>query len=205
MIFQADELSTKQHYKFLSGAVIPRPIAFITTLMEDGKSVNAAPFSFFNIVSSDPPLLSISVQRAAGQQKDTARHAIREQEVMVHIVSAAFVNEVNKTAARLPPNESEIDQTALTLKKLAAYATPVIAEAQIILPTRMEHVIEIKNDAGEVTADLLLLRVQAYIFADAVFDKQKEYLLAEAMQPVARLAGNDYAELGRTFTLKRPN
>ncbi|WP_099223618.1 flavin reductase family protein [Listeria costaricensis] len=204
MIFQADELSAKQHYKFLSGAIIPRPIAFVTTLMEDGQTVNAAPFSFFNIVSSDPPIISVSVQRAAGKQKDTARHAIRQQEMMVHIVSGDFISEVNETAARLGPSESEIERTNLTLLHLPDFATPVISEAQIILPSKLVQVIEIRNDAGEVTADLLLARVQAYMFDEAVFDSKKEYLLTDVLQPVSRLAGNDYAKLGETFTLKRP-
>lgn len=67
-IFQADQLSAKDTYKLLSGTVIPRPIAFVTTLSSEG-AVNAAPFSFYNVVSSDPPLLSISVNRTEGRQK----------------------------------------------------------------------------------------------------------------------------------------
>ncbi|HLQ74268.1 MAG TPA: flavin reductase, partial [Bacillota bacterium] len=67
--------SERDNYKLLIGSVIPRPIAFITSLSEDGI-LNGAPFSYFNVVSSNPPLISLSVQRKAGMMKDTARNII---------------------------------------------------------------------------------------------------------------------------------
>ncbi len=68
-------LSERENYKFLIGSIIPRPIAFVTTLSKDGI-LNGAPFSYFNIVSSNPPMISLSIQRREGQPKDTARNII---------------------------------------------------------------------------------------------------------------------------------
>ncbi|HAB8496798.1 TPA: flavin reductase family protein [Listeria monocytogenes] len=204
-IFKSADLSQKENYKFLTGSIIPRPIAFVTTLAEYGETVNAAPFSFFNVVSSDPAIVSIAVQRANGEQKDTARNAAFTKELNIHIVSESFVEEMNKTAARLAPDVSEIDTTSLHLEKVPGMKTPKISEANIVLTAKLEQIIPIKNDAGEVVSDLILARILTYDFADEVFDSEHHYVLPEKLEPVARLAGNDYTKLGDIFRIERPN
>ncbi|EKO7769382.1 flavin reductase family protein [Listeria monocytogenes] len=204
-IFKSADLSQKENYKFLTGSIIPRPIAFVTTLAEDGETVNAASFSFFNVVSSDPAIVSIAVQRANGEQKDTARNAAFTKELNIHIVSESFVEEMNKTAARLAPDVSEIDTTSLHLEKVPGMKTPKISEANIVLTAKLEQIIPIKNDAGEVVSDLILARILTYDFADEVFDSEHHYILPEKLEPVARLAGNDYTKLGDIFRIERPN
>ncbi|AQP78969.1 flavin reductase family protein [Listeria monocytogenes] len=204
-IFKSADLSQKENYKFLTGSIIPRPIAFVTTLAEYGETVNAAPFSFFNVVSSDPAIVSIAVQRANGEQKDTARNAAFTKELNIHIVSESFVEEMNKTAARLAPDVSEIDTTSLHLEKVPGMKTPKISEANIVLTAKLEQIIPIKNDAGEVVSDLILARILTYDFADEVFDSEHHYILPEKLEPVARLAGNDYTKLGDIFRIERPN
>ncbi|MBF2397901.1 flavin reductase family protein [Listeria marthii] len=204
-IFKSAELSQKDNYKFLTGSIIPRPIAFVTTLAEDGVTVNAAPFSFFNVVSSSPAIVSIAVQRANGEQKDTARNAAFTNELNIHIVSEEFVEEMNKTAARLARDVSEIDKTNLHLEPVQDMKTPKISEAKIVLTAKLEQIIPIKNDAGEVVSDLILARIVTFDFADDVFDPEHQYILPEKLAPVARLAGNDYAKMGEIFRIERPN
>ncbi|EHB3620504.1 flavin reductase family protein [Listeria monocytogenes] len=204
-IFKSADLSQKENYKFLTGSIIPRPIVFVTTLAEDGVTVNAAPFSFFNVVSSDPAIVSIAVQRADGEQKDTARNAAFTKELNIHIVSESFVEEMNKTAARLAPDVSEIEKTSLHLEQVPGMKTPKISEANIVLTSKLEQIIPIKNDAGEVVSDLILARILTYDFADEVFDSEHHYILPEKLAPVARLAGNDYTKLGDIFRIERPN
>ncbi|MEH7475850.1 flavin reductase, partial [Priestia megaterium] len=81
--FSPSDLSDRDNYKFLIGGIIPRPIAFVTT--ESNENVlNGAPFSYFNIVTSNPPMISVSVQRQNGKQKDTARNAIEKKAFVVH-------------------------------------------------------------------------------------------------------------------------
>ncbi|CUL36778.1 flavin reductase family protein [Listeria monocytogenes] len=204
-IFKSADLSQKENYKFLTGSIIPRPIAFVTTIAEDGVTANAAPFSFFNVVSSDPAIVSIAVQRADGEQKDTARNAAFTKELNIHIVGESFVEEMNKTAARLAPDVSEIDKTSLHLEQVPGMKTPKISEANIVLTAKLEQIIPIKNDAGEVVSDLILARILTYDFADEVFDSEHHYILPEKLAPVARLAGNDYTKLSDIFRIERPN
>src|SRR5690625_289867 len=104
-----NEKTERENYKILTGSVIPRPIAFITTLSEDGV-VNAAPFSYFNIVSSNPPLLSVSVQRSKGEMKDTSRNIMRQKEFVIHIVDEDIVHNMNKTAASLARSEEHTSE-----------------------------------------------------------------------------------------------
>ncbi len=127
----------RENYKFLIGSIIPRPIAFVTTLSEDGI-LNGAPFSYFNIVSSNPPMISLSIQRSEGRQKDSARNIIKNKEFVVHIVDEQNVEKINKTAANLPPSQSEIQFAELTPVESVKISVPGVKEAKV----RMECVIE---------------------------------------------------------------
>src|SRR5690625_6045086 len=75
----------RENYKLLTGSIIPRPIAFVTSTTEDG-TINGAPFSYFNVVSSNPPMISLAIQRKDGRPKDTARNIIENKSFVVHIV-----------------------------------------------------------------------------------------------------------------------
>ncbi|MDL2029554.1 flavin reductase family protein [Bacillus subtilis] len=191
-IFQADQLSAKDTYKLLSGTVIPRPIAFVTTL-SSGGAVNAAPFSFYNVVSSDPPLLSISVNRTEGRQKDTARNAVENGEFVVHVSDEAIIEDINETAASLRPDESK------------AVSVPGIKEARVRFECKLERHITFDNDQGVTTADLLIGRVVCFHLDEKVYDAEKGYILTDELKPASRLAGNHYAKLGEEFTLIRPS
>ncbi|MGQ9008335.1 flavin reductase family protein [Bacillus stercoris] len=203
-IFQADQLSAKDTYKLLSGTVIPRPIAFVTTL-SSGGTVNAAPFSFYNVVSSDPPLLSISVNRAGGRQKDTARNAVENGEFVVHVSDEAIIEDINETAANLGPDESELTRTSLHPVESKAVSVPGIQEARIRFECTLERHITFDNDQGITTADLLIGRVVCFHLDEKVYDAEKGYILTDELKPASRLAGNHYAKLGEEFTLIRPS
>ncbi|MFP7495137.1 flavin reductase family protein [Terribacillus saccharophilus] len=202
--FDAKGIPAKTHYKILTGSIIPRPVAFVTTKSADSDIVNAAPFSYFSIVSAAPPLISISVQRAEGRQKDTAHHAIDTGELVVHISTEPIVEDMNKTAASLLPDESEIDHTSLSLIPSTFVSVPGIKQASIRLECTLYDHIEIKDEDGSPTADLLLAKVAGYHLSPDVYDEKTGYLDAKAIQPISRLAGNDYSRLGELFTLERP-
>mgnify|MGYP001947932401 FL=1 len=101
------DFSERENYKLLTSSIIPRPVAFVTSIGENGV-VNGAPFSYFNIVSSNPPMISLAIQRKNGKIKDTARNINQNKEFVVHIVDEENVKKINETAASLPANESEI-------------------------------------------------------------------------------------------------
>lgn len=185
----------RENYKLLVGSVIPRPIAFVTSMSADGI-VNAAPFSYFNIVSSDPPLLSVSVQSRAGMLKDTARNAIETGEFVIHVVDETNVEEVNKTAASLPPEESEIDLTGLTLIDSEAVKVPAVKEAKVRFECRLEQAVELGGTR------LLIGKVVRFHIDESIYENGR--IKPEALKPVSRLAGINYAKLGEVFPLERP-
>lgn len=205
-----DNQSAKDNYKLLIGGIIPRPIAFVTTLSEEGV-LNAAPFSFFNIVSADPPMLAVSVQRkSGGERKDTARNAIAKGQFVVHVADDGYVEALNATAAPVQPDVSEVELAGLTPVPSEVISVPGIAEAAIRLECVLEQAIELggtMNAAGlegegVPSTDLLIGRVVRFHIDERVYQGGK--IDPDALKPVSRLAGNDYAKLGERFTIVRP-
>ncbi|OYD09589.1 flavin reductase family protein [Paludifilum halophilum] len=192
-------LSERENYKFLIGSIIPRPIAFVTTLSEKGV-LNGAPFSFFNVVTSQPPMISVSIQRKNGQQKDTVRNAYFQKAFVVHITDESYIEAVNQTAANLKPDESEIKAAGLTPVKSEIIDVPGIHEAKIRLECRLEKVISLGEE--ETSCDLLIGRVVCYHIDDNLYDNGR--IDAALFKPVSRLAGSNYAKLGEVFSLVRP-
>lgn len=202
--YKAEQLSKKQQYKFVSGSVIPRPIAWVTSLSKDGSVVNAAPFSFFSAASNELPLLTVAILRKDGAIKDTARNIIDQKEAVIHIVDQSVVEEMNQTSAPLSPDESEIDQTGLTLVDSVTVKVPSIVEAKIRFEGVLHQYVPIKNENEEIVTDFFFIRVTDFFFDEKVFDQEKEYILNDQLNPVARLAGNQYATLNEEFTIVRP-
>lgn len=201
-----DQLPPKERYKLLSGSIVPRPIAFVTTNSTEANVVNAAPFSFFSMLSGEPPLVSIAVGRRKGVMKDTARNAVASKEMVIHIVSEDFVEAMNQTAATLEGDKSELDLTSLQLINSSTVSVPAIREARIRLECTLESHIPTKSDDGsEVSFDLLIARVICVHIDDSVYDKENNYVLAEQLKPVARLSGPNYATLGKMYSMKRPD
>lgn len=195
-----NSISERDNYKLLIGSVIPRPIAFVTSQSEK-KIVNAAPFSFFNIVSSNPPMLSVSIQRKAGEMKDTARNIKATKQFVLHIVDDATVAEINKTAANLPADESEIELTNLTLVPSSEIDVPAIQESKIRFECELVQAIEL-GDGDNIGCDLIIGRILAYHFNEAVYMEGK--IDPHMLNAISRLAGNDYARIGDIFTIERP-
>lgn len=202
--YQADQLTDKQHYKFLTGSVIPRPIAWITTQHPENEVINAAPFSYFTVISKQPPLISLSINRKNGQPKDTARNLLATKEAVVHIVDEQLVKQMNATAASLPAEESELRLIPATLAESITVRVPAIKEALIRFEAVLYQYVPVKDPDGEIISDLFILEIKDYFFDETVFDSEKEYVLAEKLKPVSRLAGNFYGTLGNTFEEIRP-
>lgn len=190
----------RENYKFLIGSIVPRPIAFVTTLSDEGI-VNGAPFSYFNIVSSNPPMISLAIQRSAGRQKDTARNIIGLKEFVVHVVDEDNVEEINKTAASLPPNESEIELANLTPVESVKISVPGIKEAKI----RMECVLEQSLELGGQDSpgvDLIIGKVIQFHIEEEIYEKGR--IDPIGLGAVSRLAGTNYAKIGEIFSIERP-
>ncbi|HGF7299776.1 TPA: flavin reductase family protein [Enterococcus hirae] len=198
----SSQLTERENYKLLIGSIIPRPVAVVSTLTEKGN-LNIAPFSYFNIVSSNPPIVSLAVQRKNEQMKDTAKNILIRKEAIIQVLDEQNVVEVNKTAATLPQEESELTLTNLTTKTNRNGSIPPINESKIVFETDLYDHLEIKNEQ-EVTADLFLLKIHTYQLNEEVYDPVSGKINPKKLQPVSRLAGNDYATLGKIFTISRP-
>jgi len=194
-------LSEREGYKLLIGSIVPRPIALVTTLSPDGV-LNAAPFSYFNIVSSNPPMVSVSVQRRNGEPKNTSRNAMETGEFVVHIADESYIAQINETAANLPPEESEVTLAGLTPTPSTKVAVPGVAEAKVRMECVLERSIPIGGEKGSPTCDLLIGRVVYFHLDEAVYENGR--IDPVKLAPVSRLAGSSYAKLGVIFSIERP-
>lgn len=161
----------RENYKLLIGSIIPRPIALVTTLSNDGV-LNGAPFSYFNIVSSDPPLISLSIQRSGGMEKDTARNIKTLGEFVVHIVDEDNVHQVNLTTAKLPPDQSEVQLAGFSPVDSVKITVPGIMEAKIRMECRLEQALAF-DGSGENGCDFSSEGSCSFIFR-IIFMKMEE-------------------------------
>ena len=197
------ELSERENYKLLIGSVIPRPVAVVSTI-SDEELLNIAPFSYFNIVSSNPPILSLAIQRKKGKLKDTARNIVERGRAVIQVLDAENLLEVNKTAASLPKDESELTLTNLTTRKSESTPIPILNEAKVTFETSLYDHVEIKNKTA-TTADLFILSIDTYHLDELVYDPETGRIDPEELHAISRLAGNNYATIGEIITLTRPN
>lgn len=195
------ELTERENYKLLIGSIVPRPVALVTTRSKNG-SVNVAPFSYFSIVSSNPPIVSLAIQRKTSKLKDTAANLLTTKEAVIHILDEDNVVDGNQTAATLPKEESELSRTTFSIDDAQTVEAPVLRESKIRFETELYQHIEIK-EKEQITADLLLLKIKHYQVDESVYDEGR--ILIEKLKPVSRLAGNNYAKIGEIFTLVRPD
>ena len=192
----ASELSPHEQYKLLSGSIIPRPIAWITTQNTAGL-INIAPFSFTTGISNQLPLLSVAILRERQVPKDTAANLLARHEAVVHMVSTDLTKAMNQTAARLAPDQSELTLIDLPLIPSTEIQVPGLQAARIRFETILYQYVPIMTD-------LFILEIRQFHFAETVLDLPTLHVNTTALAPIARLAGPNYAELGRTFTLRRP-
>lgn len=156
--FDPTRNTVRENYKLLVGSIIPRPIAFVTSVAKDG-TVNGAPFSYFNIVSSEPPRISVSVQRKNhNTPKDTARNILHSKEFVVHIVDENNVEKINQTAASLPPDESEVTKESLEVLRSQVVSVPAIADSKVTFECLLERNIEL-GEGNNINTDLIIGKI----------------------------------------------
>ncbi|PFJ08964.1 hypothetical protein COD67_22970 [Bacillus cereus] len=190
----------RENYKFLIGSIIPRPIAFVTTI--SGEYVlNGAPFSYFNIVSSNPPMISLAIQRSEERQKDTAKNILDSKEFVVHIVDEENVEMVNKTAANLPSNQSEIELANFTPVESEKVSVPGVQEAKIRMECVLEHSLEL-GGSDSPGCDLIIGKVIQFHIENEIYEKGR--IDPKGLGAVSRLAGHNYAKIGEIFSIERP-
>lgn len=202
MKFNTHELSAKDRYKLLTGSVIPRPIAWITTRNTD-DSINLAPFSFFSLVSTEVPIVSVAINRSNGKLKDTSKNLLQTRECVIHIANHEHVEAMNESSMTLSYGESEVSKVNLETQSSTMIDTLSLKDVKIKLETVLFSHQEIENEDG-VCTDLFLLKVLHLDIDDSIFMQENQYIDVNKFGPIARLAGNQFAEIKPVFTLKRP-
>ncbi|MDE8315201.1 flavin reductase family protein [Erysipelothrix rhusiopathiae] len=202
MKFNTHELSAKDRYKLLTGSVVPRPIAWITTRNTD-DSINLAPFSFFILVSTEVPIVSVAINRSNGKLKDTSKNLLQTRECVIHIANHEHVEAMNESSMTLSYGESEVSKVNLETQSSTMIDTLSLKDVKIKLETVLFSHQEIENEDG-VCTDLFLLKVLHLDIDDSIFMQENQYIDVNKFGPIARLAGNQFAEIKPVFTLKRP-
>ena len=186
-------------YPILAGLVTPRPIAWVTTLNEDG-GVNAAPFSFFNLFGADPPLVIFAPgDRDDGSPKDTARNCERTGEFVVNLVDGPLAEAMNGTSASVPYGVSETGVANLATAASSVVAAPRIAAAPAALECTLH---EIQHIGGN---RLVLGIVRRVWVREELFDAESLRVRGELFHPIGRMSVPSwYCRTSDLFEMVRP-
>ncbi|WP_018718115.1 flavin reductase family protein [Arhodomonas aquaeolei] len=188
-------LSPQQCYRLISGIVVPRPIAWISSRSPEGV-VNLAPFSCFTFVSNSPLMVGINIGRKAGREKDTARNIRTLGEFVVNIADWSMVETVHASAVEYDTHESEVESLGLAVEPSGTITPPRLTMTPIGMECRL-HSITAFGDTG---AEFFVGEVRLVHIADALY--QDGRIDTRALQPVCRIAGANYATLGEIRELK---
>ncbi len=195
--FDAAALDAQTQYKLLIGSVTPRPIALVTTLGSQGP--NAAPFSFFNGVGSDPAMIMFSVGNTSGHAKDTVENIREIPEFVVHIVSDAIKEKMNVCATEYPRGVNEIEEAGFTALASKKVRPPRIAEAPIAFECRLLQMIEL----GRVPYHLVIGEIVYFHYHEGMVDA-RFHVDVGRVNPIGRLAGRGgYTRITDRFEMPR--
>lgn len=200
MEIDLQNLAPTQRYKFLTSVVVPRPIAWVTTLSEKGV-VNAAPFSFFNVFGSKPPLvvLGIGNRPDTGLPKDTVLNIKANSQFVIHTVSQDQAEQMVKTSTSLPYEDSEISAYGLKTTPSLHVAPPRIVGAAVALECELHSIQEIGQNR------LIIAKVVHAAIDDTFYDAETGAIDTAAMQLVGRMHGSaGYCSTGDLFDIERP-
>jgi len=186
-------------YLILASLVTPRPIAFVTTISPDGK-INAAPFSFFNLLGAEPPILAIAPgDRDDGTPKDTARNIRLTHEFVVNLVDEAIAEAMNKCAASLPYGENELVHAVLHTCDSSVIRPPRIAESPASLECKEWGTLQIGDNR------VIVGLVKRLHLRDELFDAETKRVRSDKLLLIGRMASpNWYCRTRDRFEMIRP-
>jgi flavin reductase (DIM6/NTAB) family NADH-FMN oxidoreductase RutF len=203
MLIDFGRIQPNQRYATVTQTLIPRPVAWLLSENED-NSFNLAPFSYFNAVASDPPLLMVSIgRRPDGSLKDTHRNIERTGHFVIHIPAFSQAEAVNDSSATFPAGESEVDQLKLETCEFPGSPLPRIKNAPVAYAC---DTFEIQAIGSTPMAMILGEIKQVYIDDSLVTPQENGRIKIDAgkLDPLARLGGIEFAQLGDSLSLDRP-
>jgi flavin reductase (DIM6/NTAB) family NADH-FMN oxidoreductase RutF len=188
-------------YKLMVGAIVPRPIAFVSTVSRSGVR-NLAPFSFFTAASANPPVVCFApmVRGSDGQQKDTLRNVQETGEFVVNIVSEDFVEKMNICSAEFPPDVDEWEKSGLTPVASDCVKPARVRESRFHMECKLVDVVSVSKQP--LGGSLVLGEVLRFHVTDELFDNYR--IAPEKLRAVGRMGGPSYARTTDRFDLERP-
>jgi flavin reductase (DIM6/NTAB) family NADH-FMN oxidoreductase RutF len=188
-------LSPRDAYRLMISCIVPRPIAFVTTLSREGVS-NLAPFSFFNGVTSDPPILSLSIStKRDGSKKDTWRNIEETGEFVVNVVVPELMDAVLIGARELPHNESELDLARLATLPSVKIKPPRLADSPVQMECTLLKVVEVEK-TGLILGRVVLFHAREEVVEGGRIDPRR-------LTFIGRLGGDSYCRVSDIFERKR--
>lgn len=189
-----DPMPAADIYKLLTGIVVPRPIAWVTTVSPEG-TVNLAPFSCFTFVSSKPPMIGINVGLRLGQRKDTAINIKASGDFTVNIADDSMIELIHRSAIAFGPDVSETEILGLQIVESERVKSPRLGIAPIALECRLHEIIEFGESGSEFTVgEVLMFHIAEGLCIENKIDTAK-------LRPVCRLGGPKYAKLGEIISV----
>jgi flavin reductase (DIM6/NTAB) family NADH-FMN oxidoreductase RutF len=201
LIVDPKETGWLDTYKLLIGAIVPRPIAFVSTLSPEGIP-NLAPFSFFTGVSANPPVICFCPMRRRGPlpQKDTLWNITMTREFVVNIVSEEFAREMNITSAEFPPEVDEFQAAGLTPIPSDLVKPPRVKESHVHMECKLYLLVEVGGMEG--SGNLVLGEVVRFHIDDQYFNDFK--IDPDQLRPIGRMGGATYTHTTDRFDMLRP-
>ncbi len=194
MEIDPEKLSTRELYRLLTGMVVPRPVAWVTSVSPNGL-VNAAPFSAFTWVSADPMMLGFSVGLRNGLPKDTSRNISAAGHYVVNIGDQETLEKLHLSGVEYPADVSELAELDLTPQPGVVVPTPRIAEAPISMECVLDRILEFgRTRAQFIIGRVVYIHIRDGLCVDGKIDSRQ-------LRPIARLGGPNYATLGDVVTL----
>lgn len=199
--FSAADISSSTAYRLLTSTIVPRPIAFVTTVDAQGRT-NAAPFSFFNAVGSAPPTIVLGFElNADGSQKDTPNNIIATGEFVVNLVDTALAERMSAAAASLPPDMSEIDHVGLETTPSVSITPPRLIASPVAMECRLTH-----NNLLSGGGRVILGEVVEFHIREAIIDRLDPLRInLDKLDTISRLSGPHYGTIREQFSIQRPD
>jgi len=190
-------------YATLTSGVIPRPVAFVSTISEDGIE-NIAPFSYFNLVSSSPPVISVSVRQSPSGDKDTARNIRATKGFTVNIISEPWIQQANICSIDSPSDVSEWPMSGLRKEPSIHVKAPRVKESAFSMECELMQAIDIIHPTTQILSATLVLGYVKFIhIRKDVLDPKRGTVDPGKLKPVARLGGHLYGRISEGYTLPR--
>jgi flavin reductase (DIM6/NTAB) family NADH-FMN oxidoreductase RutF len=202
MLLDFSTLKPRDAYRWMTGTILPRPIAWVSTISPEGRT-NLAPFSFFQGVTANPPtLMFVPVNNRDGAKKDTVRNIELVPEFVVNLVPRALAASMNQTSSLLPYGESEFETFGIAAAPSGRVRPPRVAAAPVAFECTLHQIVNIGT--GPLAANVVFGRILVAHIRDDVVGPDGLPDAAK-LDLVGRLGREDYSTTRETFSLKRPD